>query len=40
MYAICHNYLQEKSTVLQPGEWEVLPYDTMLKCLSKSSDLS
>ena len=40
MRAICHSYLQETSTVLQPGECVFLPYGTMLKYLSKNSDLS
>lgn len=40
MRAICHSYLQETSTVLQPGECVVLPYGTVLKYLSKNSDLS
>ena len=40
MRAICHSYLQETSTVLQPGECVVLPYGTMLKYLSKNSNLS
>jgi len=40
MCAICQSYFQETSTVLQPGECVVLPYGTMLKCLSKSSDFS
>ena len=40
MRAICHSYLQETSTVLQPGECVVLTYGTMLKYLSKNNDLS
>ena len=40
MRAICHSYLQEASTVLQPGECVVLPYGTVLKYLSKNGDLS
>jgi hypothetical protein len=40
MRAICHSYLHEKSAVLQPGECVVFPYGTLLKYLSKKSDLS
>jgi hypothetical protein len=40
MRAICHSYLQDIPTVLQPGECVVLPYGTVLKYLSKNSDLS
>jgi hypothetical protein len=40
MRAICHSYLQDTSTVLQPGECVVLPYGTVLKYLSKNSELS
>jgi hypothetical protein len=39
MSAICHSYLEETSAVLQPGECVVLPYGTLLKYLSKNSDL-
>jgi hypothetical protein len=40
MRAICHSYLQETPTVLQPGECIVLHHGAVLKYLSKSSDLS
>jgi hypothetical protein len=40
MSAICRSYLQETSTVLQPGECIVLPYGTLLKYLNKNGDLS
>lgn len=35
---ICHSYLQETSTVLQPGECVVLPHGTMLQYLSINSE--
>jgi hypothetical protein len=40
MRAICHSYLQETPTVLQPSECIVLHHGSVLKYLSKSSDLS
>lgn len=41
MRATCHSYLQELSTVMQPGECIVLHYGAVLKYLSKSNnDLS
>lgn len=40
MRAICHSYLQDVDSVLQPGECVALPYGTVLKYLSKCNDLS
>jgi hypothetical protein len=39
MRAICHSYLQETSTVLQPDECVVLSYGTMLQNLSTDSEI-
>jgi hypothetical protein len=36
----CHSYFQDVDMVIQPGECVVLPYGTILKYLSKFSDLS